>query len=302
MSYYYLHPFKPQYFFPTGFQDHELFLSFFQPYSRNGAISWWLFRNIGLYRSLFVNRDIERYIPEKNIRKRVGGNPILAFNKGTPGPEQKISALGVDKGNSFFIKYANSSLAKGNVKNEYEILKQLPRSDFAPLVLDYFQDDNEVLLKTSVLRGRRVGCISLCNSIIEVLLNIAEIQLKTWNNCETDLKTSFAHGDFCPWNMMENKGCLYLYDWEMAGTYPLGYDLFTLVFQTAFLLRSKATIENIILENEPGIKTYFDNFNIADWSKYLAEFSRIKVSLNTQKGLTGLSQYFQRLWDYVEKT
>ncbi len=36
MKYYYLHPGKPRYFFPKGFQQHPLFFSFCRPYSKKG--------------------------------------------------------------------------------------------------------------------------------------------------------------------------------------------------------------------------------------------------------------------------
>ena len=42
----------------------------------------------------------------------------MAFNKGTFGPEQKITALGIDNNNEFFIKYGQTDIAIKNIMNE----------------------------------------------------------------------------------------------------------------------------------------------------------------------------------------
>ena len=80
MKYFYIHPFKPQYFFPKGFKKHAVFISFFKPYSLIGKISWALFRTFWIYRVLFGKKNIEAFIPEKAIRKIIGLEPIMAFN------------------------------------------------------------------------------------------------------------------------------------------------------------------------------------------------------------------------------
>ena len=159
MLYYYIHPFKPQYFFPIGFKKHPLFLNFFIPYSLIGKISWLLFFRIGLYRTFFSKRNIEKSIPESAIRRIVGNEPLMAFNTGTKGPEQKITALGINisNKNEFFIKYGQTVIAKENVTNEYFILKQLSNLDFVPKVFDFYSDDTQVLLKTNVLKGERLS-------------------------------------------------------------------------------------------------------------------------------------------------
>ena len=102
--------------------------------------------------------------------------------------------------------------------------------------------------------------------------------------------------------MMRYQRKIYLYDWEMAGTYPLGYDLFTFLFQTAFLVQPKKTVQHIIVDNQVLIDQYFGFFDISDWKEYLAEFSRVKISFEKIKGTKGLLHYYQGLRNYAEKT
>lgn len=303
MLYYYIHPFKPQYFFPIGFKKHPLFLNFFIPYSLIGKISWLLFFRIGLYRTFFSKRNIEKSIPESAIRRIVGNEPLMAFNTGTKGPEQKITALGINisNKNEFFIKYGQTVIAKENVTNEYFILKQLSNLDFIPKVLDFYSDDVQVLLKTNVLKGERFSLTTLKHNIINQLFIIADQKVECINTTQSSLKTCFAHGDFCPWNMMIKDHNILIYDWEMAGNYTLGYDLFTFVFQTKFLLEPKISISDILNENIKLIEHYFLNFKIINWNDYLIAFTNDKITMETSKGTKGMITQYLKLLAYAKK-
>ena len=301
MKYFYIHPFKPQYFFPKGFKQHEVFLSFFKPYSLIGKFSWALFRNFGLYRIWFRKSSIEAFIPETAIRKIVGKEPLMAFNIGTLGPEQKITCLGWKKNSYFFIKYAQTPLANKNVVNEHQILQQLSGLDFVPQILDFHQDDKQVLLKTDVLTGTRWGNTPLNKTILNCLFKLAEKSIGPINKTTSSIKAVFAHGDFCPWNMMGKNGKVLLFDWEMGGNYPLGYDLFTYLFQTNFLLEPEKTIQAILLENKDIIVQYFNHFNISNRNDYLKAFSKIKIDLEKKKGPKGMLSQYKILLDYAEK-
>ena len=170
MSYFYLHPFKPQYFFPEGFKKHDLFLNFFTPYTLKGKISWYLFNKLAFYRFFFYTSNIESSIPESKIRSIVGKEPIMAFNKGTFGPEQKITALGIDNNNEFFIKYGQTDIAIKNIMNEKFILNQLANLDFVPKILDFYVDSTQVLLKTNVLKGKPIQNKAVDKKIIDKLI------------------------------------------------------------------------------------------------------------------------------------
>ena len=303
MIYYFIHPFKPQYFFPRGFKKHSLFLNFFMPYTLMSKISWLLFFRIGVYRTFFIKRNIEKSIPESAIRRIVGNELLMAFNKGTKGPDQKITALGINisNKNEFFIKYGQTVIAKENVTNEYFILKQISHLDFVPKVLDFYSDDAQILLKTNVLKGERFSLTTLDHNIINQLITIANQKVECIKTTHSNLKTCFAHADFCPWNMMTKEHNFLIYDWEMAGNYTLGYDLFTFIFQTKFLLEPKKTITDILNENEKLIEYYFSKFNILNWNDYLIAFTKDKITIESSKGTKGMITQYSKLLGYAKE-
>lgn len=59
------------------------------------------------------------------------------------------------------------------------------------------------------------------------------------NRCQGKiLKCSVVHGDFTPWNMLEEKGRLFVFDWEYAfRCCPVGMDRYHFFTQTAFFER-----------------------------------------------------------------
>jgi len=273
--------------------------SFYKPYSFVGFMSWWLFKNSIIYRTLFEKNNIETHIPEKNIRRIVGTKALMAFNTGTTGVEQKTTALGVINKEEFFIKYAKTEISIFNVVNEHNVLQQLSSLNYVPKVLDYYQDDQQVLLKTTVLEGNRLGFILMNDNILDCLINLEKMQIKTHKEPSTSLKKSFAHGDFCPWNMMINKNKILLYDWEMAGNYSLGYDLFTFIFQSNFLLNPKKSLDIIFLENEKFVIKYFSHFNISEWKEYLVNFAKEKIEVEKNKSVNNLLFKYQNLLKYA---
>lgn len=249
----------------------------------------------------FGKTNIEAFIPEKEIRKIIGLKPLMAFNTGTPGPEQKITGLGWDKNNYFFIKYAQTPLAIKNVVNEHNILRQLSGFEFVPQIQTFHQDEKRVLLKTDVLMGTRLGNVPLNETILNCIYRLSEQSTTSENKFTSSVKMAFSHGDFCPWNMMELNGRILLFDWEMGGDYPLGYDVFTFLFQTQFLLEPEKTIQSILLENKEIIDQYFNHFKISNWNNYLLAFSNVKVGLEKEKGVKGMLSQYQILLNYAEK-
>jgi hypothetical protein len=301
MKYFYIHPYKPQYFFPEGFESHKVFVSFFKPYSLKGKISWFLFLKFSLYRFFFKKKNIEEFIPEIKIRKIINSESSIAFNSGTAGPEQKITGLGLqNNGRFFFLKYAQSSLGIKNVINEHYILKNLQGLDFVPKIQNFYKDDTQTLLKTDVLSGNRLGNIPLNETILNCLFILSEQSVKSQNKTKSNLKFIFAHGDFCPWNMMEKNKKILLFDWEMGGNYPVGYDFFTYIFQTNFLLNPNKSISEIMLENKNNMKLYFKYFNIYDWNNYLLEFILLKIDLETKKREHSKAVLYENLLNFVK--
>ena len=301
MSYFYFKPGNPQYFFPVNFKDNPFFLSFFQPYSNKAKFVWWLWRNFSYFRKLFVIKNIDKYIPESLIRSKLNGNPILAFNAGSPGPEQKTTALGFQNHTPFFIKFGQGDIARKNVLNEAKILKQLKQLDFVPRVLDLIENNEYTFLKTSVLTGSRLADVKLNEHIVNTLIRINILRVETHVNFGKCTFTVFSHGDFCPWNLLKYDSTLQVFDWELAGYYPLGYDLFTFIFQTSFLLYPKITVNELIKENNHFISFYFNSYKIEDWKQYLLDFAKIKFQLEFEKKNVRLIPKYKNLLLYAQK-
>ena len=120
MHYYYFNPFNKQYLFPKGFKHFKLFTTFYQAYTLKGKLMWWLFKNSFLLRVLSNVSKAETVVPILQLQQHITTPAIFAFNRGSIGVEQKISILGVETqtNTEFFIKYADTELARENVNNE----------------------------------------------------------------------------------------------------------------------------------------------------------------------------------------
>ena len=283
MKYFYIHPFKPQYFFPKGFSKHPVFTSFFMPYSSFGAISWWLFSNFSLYRLCFSKNNIENFIPEKKIRKILASEALMAFNTGTKGLDQKVTALGWGEKEYFFIKYAETDIARKNVQNEGNILRQICHLDFVPQLKSHLEECDFTLIKTNILEGVRLLNQKIDNELMSILTTLAEENITAERGSATSVLTCFAHGDFCPWNMMLHNNKIQVFDWEMAGSYPFGYDLFTYIFQTSFLLCPNKSNRDILKENKIWIQRFFAHFSVTEIKDYLSYFINQKLEFEMKK-------------------
>lgn len=237
------------------------------------------------------------------INNHCGPNAVMAFYRGTPGSEQKVTVFGFDPelDDYFLIKIANSDIAKRNVKNEYKVLKQLEHEDFAPKLLSHVANGKYVLIKTTVFKGVRYSDHRIDSNAAKILDKLTELTIITDRNMQNNLRTCFAHGDFCPWNLMNCHGKAKVFDWEMAGNYPIGYDLFTFIFQTSFLLNPNKKIKTLLDQYRKIIDDYFEHMGINRWELYLIEFAKIKISLESKKETTRLSHSFKKLKQYAEK-
>ena len=105
----------------------------------------------------------------------------------------------------------------------------------------------------------------------------------------------YSHGDFCPWNILVGQNKHILIDWEMADYRPLGYDLFTFIFQTSFLLFSHKSINRIIDSNKNHIDSYFNHFGIKSWESYLNRFAVLKLESEKEKKNQTLTEKYRQL-------
>lgn len=303
MNYYYFDPFKRQYYFSENYQQYKVFDGFYQPYTLKGWLLWQLWDGLSAFRKLFVCDEPQQILPIDNLKPYLPQNAVMAYNRGTIGVEQKFSILGVDidTNEEFFIKYAETVRSRVNVENEGEILKQLAHLNFVPQLQKHINHESFTFIQTDVLKGKRLTKQKVEAQLLDVLYRIGKQRVDTKRNYSTELKSSFAHGDFCPWNMLDDNGTLKVYDWEMAGIYPLGYDLFTYIFQTAFLLTPNKSIETLLTNRKITLFSYFSTLNILDWKSYLLEFAKLKVELETKKNDNKLLFRYSRLVDFALK-
>ncbi|WP_111709970.1 phosphotransferase [Lutibacter citreus] len=297
MKYYYFNPFNRQYYFPEGFKQQPLFASFYHPYTFAGSLLWFVWKNMKIVRQLCREDSIDTVLPIKRFKKYLPYSAIFAINKGTIGVEQKISIIAYDSisGEEFFMKYAESEIARKNVDNEGKVLAQLNHLNFVPKLYLQASENDYTIIKTSIVKGNPLGKQKIDEQILGVLIELSKQHLNTDRIFATKRKSCFAHGDFCPWNMMLDSGKLYIYDWEMAGVYPLGYDLFTYIFQTSFLLSPTIKIEEIIKKNKELITNFFKLLEINDWGNYLLEFSDIKLKIESSKNNNRLVRPYYQL-------
>ncbi len=303
MNYYYFNPFNKQYLFPQGFKKIGLFQTFYQPYTLKGKCLWKLWYHLDFIRYWSKVPNPSAIVPLLQLKPYISSSSVLAFNRGSNGVEQKISILGVDKANNseFFIKYADSEVARINVNNEGAILQQIEQLDFVPKLKQHVNETYFTFIATSILKGVRVAQQNINEQVLDVLKTLSELNIITTKKTSSELKTCFAHGDFCPWNMMLHHQKLQLFDWEMAGTYPLGYDLFTFIFQTSFLLTPQKKITETKTTASPLINQYFKTQGIDNWNPYLLAFANIKLELETAKNNQYLITYYQQLKTHAEK-
>jgi len=302
MRYYYFNPFNKQYYFPEGYEQYPIFAKFYQPYKVIAVLFWKIWQSSSVFRKLFSTNHPERVLPLDQLKEFVTPCSILTFNLGTTGIEKKISVLGVERSSDtkFYIKYATSDLASRNVFNEGNVLKQLSHLTFVPkLQLCILEENRFTLIKTTVLNGTKIKYHPVDEKILNILFTLSNQKILSIREYKSNLVNCFAHGDFCPWNMLMNNGNIEIFDWEMAGQYPLGYDLFTYIFQFDFLVKETMRFKLIIDDNINVINQYFTFFEINDWKPYLKEFSDLKLKLEMKKNNHELIKPYLQLKEFV---
>ena len=300
MKYYKLKTYNTSYYFPKISRKTEFMYNLFFPYSLKAKIYWFLWKNTILKYQYQVNLSEEVEVV-RLIEKIDGGNSIMSYCLGTPGIEQKISILGYDKNTKkpFFAKFSQNEAAMSLTLNEIKILGELKDTGIVPILYKEQVAPDSVFVKTEYISGKKLECIEIDNTIIELLCNINSIKI-SYNCDKTNLQTSLSHGDFCPWNILKTKNKLRLIDWEMAKNRPLGYDLFTYICQSNFLMRPNYKIEQIFNDNKPYIDLYFSHFKIHDYKGYLCWFAGKKIEYEKTKN-GDLLPFYLKLYDYASK-
>lgn len=283
MKLYRFKTFRTSYYFPEVNTSCKFLYGLYHPYG-NVLVKLYfrMFKHLRIFRNLFVINSDKADFDFAGIVSKCPEGALLSFNMGTPGEEQKISILGYipSTGDSFFAKYSTKEKAIVLSQNEIKTLKLLKDTGLSPQLLSVELKAGSVFFLTSRIAGTLYEATELNAEIIHLLIEISGIS----HRMEENRKEGFSHGDFCPWNMLEEGGRIRLIDWEMASVRPLGYDLFTFVFHVKFILEGdKVNLENILLDNRGWFSLYFDAFGIADYMPYLKEYVKRKLNSEKQK-------------------
>ena len=86
----------------------------------------------------------------------------------------------------------------------------------------------------------------------------------------------------------------------MAGYYPLGFDLFTYIFQTAFLINPKRSVKDTFKLYELSIQKYFKKLYNEPWLPYLQAFAMIKYQNEKKKNNAILTNRYKELFDFFK--
>lgn len=189
----------------------------------------------------------------------------------------------------FLAKYGETTLARNLIANEYRILTKLEELKMVPQIIRFVEDEAGTFLQTEYFYGQKPKYTSLTAEIYNFICAVSVIEVN--RDVKSTYVQLFSHGDFCPWNMLISETEIKMIDWEMAGLYPAGYDLFTYIFQTNFLIHPHKPIQEILNKNKQYIKEYFDRFQIENWSEYLSEFCRFKIKICEKNGSILLNKY-----------
>lgn len=255
-------------------------------------IYWWLFRNSRLVRGRFLVPAPDNEFPFSRIMGMMPKGSVVSFNLGTPGPEQKISMLGLDgAGKHFFAKYSDKVTAMELSRNEVKALNCLKNTGLAPELLEYRDEKDFVFFRTSCVAGSHPENIELNGSIFNLLLSINDNNVK-----DGDLKTCLCHGDFTPWNTMVcADGSCRMIDWELSSEYEVGYDLFTYIIHAGTLLRPDISARDLIDANKKYVDAYFSHYGISDSTPYLKAYARRRIAYDRGKGELEHAKIFETL-------
>lgn len=275
MKYYEFRTRRTSYFFPPEAEEHTFLYGLYTPFGGKTVRKLWdLFRSKSFVRRLMQRDESRLPFPYQEVKKAVGGDAVLAFNMGTPGPEQKISILGIDKGSGkpFFAKFSQKTGAKALTLNEIIVSKQLAGTGLMPELLDSRTTDDYVFMKTDYVEGTAPRIYALTEQMVDIALSISQHE----HGEQDGLQVGLSHGDFCPWNMLEKDGELRLIDWEMAAVRPLGYDLFKFIYSCHEFFPDGRSMARVINDSAHCIGRYFEVFGVKNWSIYLRAFNKIR--------------------------
>lgn len=297
MKYYRFKTFRTSYYFPKTDSRSRFLYGVYHPYgSLPVKLYWKLFTSCKWVRTLSVVDENQLNFPYRTIMDMCPANALVSFNLGTPGDEQKISMLGYIPGEdkSFFAKYSTKDKAKILSRNEIRVLRELDGKDLSPVLFDAKDNDEEVFFTTSRICGKAYSSFHLSERILDILISLGSVKLE--DGIGNELAFGLSHGDFCPWNMLQDGTKIRLIDWEMAANRPLGYDLFLFIIHTHLVMGAdEKRILALLKESTNYIVKYFNAFNISDYRPYLLSFLTARLKDEQDKAHQQMVKRYQQI-------
>lgn len=274
-------PWRKQFYFCFEGATDEVLTSVYQPLHPFTKLTWAIWKRSKAIRSLCNTKEDALPIPLDFLKNEFNNfdNSLWVINKGTMTPDQKQSAIFIDlvSEEKYFIKFAGSDLAKQSLNKEISVLERLSDSGLTPKLYKKGSYKSSSYFISELVIGKKPRSFKINNHVLQLLIQINSAHW--YVDSSTNLLFSFNHGDFCPWNLIITEKKLVAIDWERAGNGVLGYDLFTYIFYTQFLLFTSKPIVLIMKQNLKWIDEYFQHYNITDWRPYLIFFAKSKIKI-----------------------
>jgi len=260
---------------------------------------WWLFRRYSLIRWFTRIEESSLPFPYNEIREADATDAVMAFNMGSVGVERKISILGYDNGDHapFFAKYAQSDRARLLVLHEADVYKLLASTQLTPRLTKLIETTSGVFLRAEYIHGTRPANMLLNGYVVKTAVVLSKYHFDSSVGAVNGLQTCLSHGDFCPWNFLQDGDNWRLVDWELAGERTLGYDLLTYICNVSALFCSQKPLTEAIAENKQWLDEYFSHFNISDYRRYITAFAQEKAEYETGKNNMALAGPYKKLFE-----
>ena len=290
----YFPPGRKEYFFSESLMEKSRMVDFlYSPFSLSTKLFWNLLLNSNLFRFFFKCSQNSLPSSIQKILKFLDSNDAkFQIKRGTEGPDQKTTLIKYSNQGITFFKIGNTARGIELIENEFATLKELNGEFNAPRILNFYFNEGFQFMETDYIIAPKVKSTTLKESVFLYILSIASHYI----NFDENIIKSFNHGDCCPWNLLQkNESSFVLIDWELAGEYVLGYDLFTYIFQTPFLLNPNKSNADILKDNIIWIQRFFDYFDVKDLKQYIKVFVITKIEYESKKGETSelVDKYLQ---------
>lgn len=276
-------PHKKKIYFPFRSSKSLANNPVYHPFSLSGKLIWNLWAYVLKYVIRVKKTD---FIDHHRLDLFKDRDREMIIIKGEKGDDPNYTAIDVDEQlNPIKItKIAFQGIGRSYTENEIDTLKLIQTQPFAPNLLSFSKEDQYAYFTTDAVSGNNPNTNALNEEIIEFLCSLRSILSTHKQKYEIrNLEHGFSHGDFCPWNI-KFVPSIYVYDWEMSGIYPLGYDLFMYLFQFEILVNgSQKSSQEILKDESEWISKYFTYFEVADYNPYFIAFLKLRIQLTSGK-------------------